>query len=67
MTKTISITLDTELIKYVDDQAELNSRSRSSMIAYLIKTFEDKDKEAVANSKRVLNFGADPVNGNKLY
>ena len=44
MTKTISITLDTELIKYVDDQAELNSRSRSSMISFIIKKFEYLDK-----------------------
>ena len=44
MTKTISITLDTELIQYVDDLAELNSRSRSSMISFIIKKFEYLDK-----------------------
>ena len=44
MTKTISITLDTELIKYVDDLAEINGRSRSSMISFIIKKFEYLDK-----------------------
>ena len=36
MTKQISITLDEELLEYLDDLAELNSRSRSSMLAWLI-------------------------------
>ena len=44
MTKTISITLDKELIKYVDDLAEINGRSRSSMISFIIKKFEYLDK-----------------------
>lgn len=56
MTKTISITLDTELIQYVDELAELNSRSRSSMISFIIKKFEYLDKlearkEALINEK----------------
>ena len=44
MTKSISITLDDELIKYVDDLAEINSRTRSGMISYLIKMEQERDK-----------------------
>ena len=44
MTKTISITLDKELRQYVDDLAEINGRSRSSMISFIIKKFEYLDK-----------------------
>lgn len=37
MTKTISITLDPELIAYVDEVAESNGRTRSNTIAWFIK------------------------------
>lgn len=44
MTKSISITLDDELIKYVDDLAAINARTRSGMISYLIKMEYERDK-----------------------
>ncbi len=43
MTRNISITLDDELLKYLDELAEINSRSRSSMISWLIKKSYDED------------------------
>ncbi len=44
MTKQISITIDDEQLSYLDDLAEINSRSRSGMISYLIKQSMDQDK-----------------------
>lgn len=44
MTRNISITLDDELLRYLDDLANINSRSRSSMISWLIKKSYDEDK-----------------------
>lgn len=44
MTKQISITIDEEQLSYLDDLAEINSRSRSGMISYLIKQSMDQDK-----------------------
>ena len=44
MTKQISITIDEEQLSYLDDLAEINRRSRSGMISYLIKQSMDQDK-----------------------
>ena len=44
MTKQISITIDEEQLSYLDGLAEINSRSRSGMISYLIKQSMDQDK-----------------------
>ena len=50
MTRPITITLDQELISYIDDIAAINCRTRSAMIAWLIakeKKFDDDlDEEA---------------------
>lgn len=50
MTKPITITLDQELIDYIDDIAAINCRTRSAMIAWIIakekKFDEDLDEEA---------------------
>ena len=50
MTKNISITLDEDLIKYLDDLADINGRTRSGMISWLITQSkaadEDLEKEA---------------------
>ncbi len=43
MTKNISITLESELLLYLDELAEINGRSRSGMIAWLIKDSYNKD------------------------
>lgn len=39
----ISISLDQELLKYVDEVAEINGRTRSGMIAWFIKQEFDRD------------------------
>ena len=44
MTKQISITIEEEQLNHLDDLAEMNSRSRSGMIGYLIKQSMDQDK-----------------------
>lgn len=44
MTKQISITIDEEQLTYLDEMADINSRTRSGMISYLIKQSMDQDK-----------------------
>lgn len=44
MTKQISITIDEEQLKYLDELADINGRSRSGMISWLIKKSQDEDK-----------------------
>ena len=44
MTKQISITIEEEQLTYLDKLADINSRSRSGMIGYLIKQAMDQDK-----------------------
>ena len=44
MTKQISITIEEEQLTYLDELADINSRSRSGMIGYLIKQSMDQDK-----------------------
>ena len=44
MTKQISITIEEEQLTYLDELAEINGRSRSGMISYLIKVSMDQDK-----------------------
>jgi len=44
MTKNISITIEEDLLNYLDDLAEINGRSRSSMLSWLIKKSYDEDK-----------------------
>lgn len=44
MTKQISITIEEDYLTYLDEVAEINSRSRSGMISYLIKQAMDQDK-----------------------
>ena len=44
MTKQISITIEEDQLTYLDELAEINSRSRSGMISYLIKQSMNQDK-----------------------
>lgn len=44
MTKNISITLNEELLSYLDELAKINGRTRSAMISWLIKKSYDEDK-----------------------
>lgn len=43
MTKQISITIDEEQLKYLDKLADINGRSRSGMVSWLIKKSQDED------------------------
>lgn len=43
MTKNISITLEEEQLKYLDELSEINGRSRSGMISWIIKQSQDQD------------------------
>ena len=53
MNKQISITLDEELLKYLEELANINGRSRSGMISWLIKKSyeEDLSLEVEANER----------------
>ena len=51
MTKNISITLDHDLLEYLDELAEINDRTRSGMIAYLIKQSYLEDINIDLNAK----------------
>lgn len=44
MTKQISITIDEEQLKYLDELADINGRSRSGMISWLIKQSQAEDE-----------------------
>lgn len=43
MVKQISVTIDEDLLKYLDELAEINGRSRSGMINWLIQRSYDED------------------------
>ncbi len=43
MTKQISITIEEEQLNYLDELADLNGRSRSSMLNWLLKMAEASD------------------------
>lgn len=43
MTKQISITIEEDLLKYLDELANINGRSRSGMINWLIQKSYDED------------------------
>ena len=55
MTKNISLTIDDELIDYVDEIAEINGRSRSSMISWIILQSKRADE---ALDKEALSYGS---------
>ena len=44
-TKNISLTIDDELLAYVDELAAINDRSRSSMISWMIRQQYDLDAD----------------------
>lgn len=44
MVKQISVTIDEDLLQYLDDLADINGRSRSGMINWLIQKSYDDDK-----------------------
>lgn len=56
MTKNISITLEEDQLKYLDELAEINGRSRSGMISWLIRKSQEEDRaldeEAIAYAER---------------
>lgn len=44
MTKNISVTIEEELLNYLDELADINGRSRSGMISWLIKQSMEQDE-----------------------
>lgn len=44
MTRNISITIEEDLLNYLDELADNNGRSRSGMLSWLIKKSYDEDK-----------------------
>ena len=55
-TKNISLTIDEELLAYVDKQAVINKRSRSGMINWMIKYQYDLDKSLAEEAERYENI-----------
>ena len=53
MTKNISITIDQDLLEYLDELAEINDRTRSGMISYLIKQSYLEDKSLDLQAQEV--------------
>ncbi len=51
MNKQISITIDENLLQYIDEVAEINGRSRSGMIAWLIKKSQEEDESQDQDAK----------------
>lgn len=45
MTKNISVTIEEELLNYIDDLAKINGRTRSGMISWLIKQSKEQDDD----------------------
>ena len=58
MTKNISITLDQDLLDYLDELADINDRTRSGMISYLIKQsyLEDINTDLNAQEAQYENY-----------
>lgn len=54
-TKNISLTIDEELLAYVDELASINDRSRSSMISWMIRQQYDLDKNLDEEAKSYEN------------
>lgn len=51
MTKQISITIEEEQLAYLDELADLNGRSRSSMLNWLLKMAEASDAARLEEAK----------------
>lgn len=58
-TKNISLTLDEELLAYVDELAAINGRSRSSMISWMIRQQYDQDKSLDEEAESYENISRD--------
>ena len=56
MTKNISITIDQDLLEYLDKLAEINDRTRSGMISYLIKQTYLEDKSLDLHAQEVETY-----------
>lgn len=55
MTKAITITIEEDMLKYLDELSEINSRSRSGMINWLLKKSYDED---VALDEEAKSYGS---------
>lgn len=52
MTKHISVTIEEELLNYLDDLAEINGRSRSGMISWFILNSKRADEALDEEAKK---------------
>lgn len=59
MTKNISITLDQDLLEYLDELAKINNRTRSGMISYLIKQSYLEDINTDLNAQEAIYSDTD--------
>ena len=59
MTKNISITLDQDLLEYLDELAEINDRTRSGMISYFIKQLYLEDINTDLNAQEAMYSDTD--------
>lgn len=55
MTKNISITIDQDLLEYLDELADINGRTRSGMISYLIRQLYLEDINTDLNAQEAEN------------
>lgn len=53
--KTISITIDEHLLKYIDDSADTNNRSRSGMISWIVRKEMERDQALDEDFRRINN------------
>ena len=51
MTKNISVTIEEDLLDYLDELADINGRSRSGMISWLILNSKRADEELDEEAK----------------
>ena len=51
-TRNICITIDSELLKYIDDLCDINCRSRSSMINWILNQHKLQDREVLNNEEK---------------
>lgn len=56
-TTNISISIDIDLLKYLDDVCDINCRSRSAMIVFLISKMKREDDELEAEYQRRVDNG----------
>lgn len=59
MTKNISITIEEDLLTYLDELADINGRTRSGMISWFILNSKRADEDFDKEAKEVGGNGSD--------